>query len=421
MPSRRRSLAALDKRRSHDSLDRRQYLATIGSVGAVALAGCTTGGDYDEAADSAGKTTDWPTLAHDGANTGYNPESRGPESSVKERWKTPVSSPTAPPAVADGRVYVPAGDTLDCFAADSGESLWSYDFDKEGRGMSVWSAPTVRDGLVYISGGNRDALLVLDAKTGEEVRAFETEGEVSAAPRFDHDGRFIYAVTRDGWVHCFDLNDNDEEWRTELFGHIAAPPAVSETSPLLYVATEGGEVFALSKFDGEGSWRQKLPGMVNTAPAVVSRRLYVLPFGGKLHCLNTGRVGKIEWTSDDHVFTDHHLAVADGRVFASGADGVVAIDRESGKTDWTVSTKDNVNCAPAVAGDTLYVGDEGGRLHAIKTGGGVGFGGIDVSARRWKLDLGVRVREGIAVSGGRVYAYTKPPKGEDYVHALEAK
>lgn len=411
MPSRRRSLA---------TPSRRQYLATVGSVSVTALAGCTTGGDYDDAADSAGEATDWPTLGHDAANTGYNPDGSGPKSSVQERWKTEVSSPTAPLVVADGRVYVPAWDTLDCFDADSGERLWSYDFEKNG-GHSVWSSPTVRDDLVYVSGGHTETLLVLDAKSGEEVRTFDTKGDVSAAPRFSDQGRRAFVVTRDGWVHCFDLNDDTEQWRTELFGHTVAPPAVATNSFLLYVATEGGEVFALSKSDGEGAWRQKLPGMIQTAPAAVGRNVYVTPFDSKLHCLSVEQTGAIEWTSEEKVYGHHHLAVADGRVFASGGDGIIAIDRESGKTDWTVSTKEPVNCAPAVAGDTLYVGDESGKVHAVKTGGGIGFDGLEIDSRRWKTDLGVRVREGVAVSDGRVYAYTKPPEDKNYVHALEEK
>ncbi|UPV75164.1 PQQ-binding-like beta-propeller repeat protein [Halorussus limi] len=397
---------------------RRRYLAGVASAGTVAIVGCTGESDYDDAADAAGDATDWPTLAHDGANTGYNPKGRGPESGVRERWTADISSAAAPPVVADDRVYVASGDDLLCLAAADGSEVWSHTFD-DGKTMALWSAPTVRDGRVYVSGGNAETLRILDAATGEKRREFPTRGEVSGAPRLGRDGRRAFVSTTEGWIHCFDLEAGTEYWRTELFGHVVAPLAVPKNSSLLYVATEGGEVYALSKDDGGGAWRQKVPGMLEVAPAVVGRSVYVLPFGGRVHKLSTEDAGAVEWTSESRAFSDHHLAVADGRVFATDGDSLLAIDADSGETDWTVSTPDNANCAPAVADDTVYVGDESGRVHAVKTGGGNSVGGVRWGARRWKTDLGGRVREGVTVADGRLYAYTAPSEKQNRLHALE--
>lgn len=397
---------------------RRRYLAGVTAVGTAAIAGCTGDRGHDAAADAAGDTTDWPTLAHDAANTGYNPKGRGPESGVREGWSVELTAATAPPVVADDRVYVPSGDDLHCFAAADGDEVWTHSFD-DGDAMVLWSPPTVRDGRVYVSGGSAESLRVLDAETGETVGEFGTRGEVSAAPRFGRDGEQVFVVTRDGWVHCFDLEEGAERWRTELFGHVVAPVAVAQHSFHLYVATEGGEVYALSKDDGEGAWRQKVPGTIQVAPAVVGRGVYVLPFDGTVHRLSTADAGAVEWTSESRAFSEHHLAVADGQVFATDGEGLLAIDAESGATDWTVSTPDNANCAPAVAGDTVYVGDESGHVHAVKTSGGTGVGGVRIGARRWKTDLGGRVREGVTVADGRLYAYTAPSEGPTRLHALE--
>ncbi|WP_227374513.1 hypothetical protein [Haladaptatus halobius] len=60
---------------------RRRFLAALGTAAIAATAGCnSTSASDDEAADAAGDRIDWPTLGHDGANTGYNPEARGPRS-----------------------------------------------------------------------------------------------------------------------------------------------------------------------------------------------------------------------------------------------------------------------------------------------------------------------------------------------------
>ncbi|WP_170977272.1 outer membrane protein assembly factor BamB family protein [Halorussus salinisoli] len=397
---------------------RRRFLAAAASAGTATLAGCTGDRDHDDAADAAGDATDWPTLGHDAANTGYNPNGRGPESGVRERWQTDLSSATAPPVVADGRVYVASGDDLHCFAADDGGEVWTHPL-REDAAMVLWSAPTVRDGKAYVSAGHDEGLRVLDAKTGEELREFATRGEVSGAPRFDRDGRWAFVATREGWVHCFDLEAGSENWRTEVFGHVVAPVAVPKHGSLLYVATEAGEVYALSKSDGEGSWRQKVPGTIQVAPAVVGRDVYVAPFGGQVHALSAEDAGAIAWSSEERASTEHHLTVADGRIFGTDGDGVLAIDTESGTTDWRVSMPDHANCAPAVAGDTVYVGDESGHVHAVKTGGATGVGGLRFGARRWKTDLGGRVREGVTVADGRLYAYTAPPEEPTRLHALE--
>lgn len=63
---------------------RREFLAGLGTAAISATAGCnSTSASNDEAADVAGGRTDWPTLGHDGTNTGYNPNARGPRSGAK--------------------------------------------------------------------------------------------------------------------------------------------------------------------------------------------------------------------------------------------------------------------------------------------------------------------------------------------------
>ncbi|GAA5045503.1 PQQ-binding-like beta-propeller repeat protein [Haladaptatus pallidirubidus] len=39
---------------------------------------------------------------------------------------------------------------------------------------------------------------------------------------------------------------------------------------------------------------------------------------------------------------------------------------------------------------------------------------------RWKRDLGGRVRQGLAVADGMLFATTEPAEGSDMLYALEA-
>lgn len=86
----------------------------------------------------------------------------------------------------------------------SGNELWEYAPD----GGHTWASPTVRNGNIYATATD-NAVVEIDAKSGDEQRRFGTNGDVHTAPRFDGDGRQLFAATSDGWVHCFDLKANE--------------------------------------------------------------------------------------------------------------------------------------------------------------------------------------------------------------------
>ncbi len=396
---------------------RREFLAACGTAAIAATAGCnSTSAAYDEAADIAGGRTDWPTVGHDGANTGYNPNARGPRSGAKVKWKTPIGMTLGEPVAAGNRVYLTESDRLVCFDAETGNERWEYTPADDGH---TWASPTVRNGNVYAAATD-DAVIEIDVKSGIERRRFETRGDVHAAPRFDADGEYLFAATSDGWVHCFDLRRNEEQWRTKVYGAITASPAIDPTSPLLYVATEGGEVFALSKSDGQGYWRRKLPSILDAAPTIIKNSLYIPCFKGQVFSLDTSAgAGGTKWRAKRGGSVEHHLAVAGGTIFGTDADEVRAIDDDSGETKWSFSLAENSLSSPVVAGDTLYVGDDAGKVYAIKTGGGTGIAGKRFDAVRWKRDLGSRIRQGFAVSNGTLFAITEPTDTRNMLYALE--
>ncbi|WP_435155098.1 PQQ-binding-like beta-propeller repeat protein [Haladaptatus sp. DFWS20] len=395
---------------------RREFLAVLGTAAISATAGCnSTSASDDEAATVAGGRTDWPTLGHDGANTGYNPNASGPRSGAKVKWKTRIGMTLGPPVVAGDRVFLTESDRLVCFDAKSGNELWEYAPD-DGH---TWASPTVRNGNVYAAATD-NAVVEIDAKSGTEQRRFETKGNVDTVPRFDDDGEFMFSATSDGWVHCFDLKANELEWQTKVQGEIAAPPAIDPTSSSMYVATYWGEVFALSRTTGRAKWRRKLPSILHAAPAIIENSLYVPCFKGQVFSLDTNAgAGGTRWQRERGGSVEHHLGVADGSVFGTDGDEVFAIDAESGETRWTLSIAEYSVNSPVIAGDTLYVGDEAGKVYAIKTGGGTGYASNRFGAARWKRDLGSRVRQGLAVADGTLFAITEPTDAPKMLYALE--
>lgn len=385
---------------SSRSLSRRRFLAALPAAGAVGVAGCTAQSGDDEAARAAGENADWPTDAHDAANTGYNPEASGPRDGAAIRWQVPASA-TAPPVVADGRVYLATSEQFLCLSADDGGELWQF------RDGDFWGPPTVVDDLVYVPDAGR-TLRALDAETGEPEWTADLDGGVTVAPTPGHEAEELYLGDREGTVYRIDAASGEIDWQSELFGEIQAPVAYSGTGPTLHVATFGGEVYELSQHDGDGVWRQKLPGIITTAPAVVGGTIYV-GASGRLFALDDNRAGGIRWRSEDRTVAHRHLTVADGTVFSSG---LAAVDAESGETQWEADG--DFYCSPTVAGDTVYIGDEQGVVHAYDVGGGTRLGPLQFGEKRWSLHLGEgqRVREGLVVADDMAFAVTLPPSNE---------
>jgi eukaryotic-like serine/threonine-protein kinase len=130
--------------------------------------------------------------------------------------------------------------------------------------------------------------------------------------------------------------------------------------------------------------------------------------------------GGTRWRAERGGLVEHHLAVADGSVFGTHGADVFAIDAGSGTTRWTLGIADNSLNSPVVAGDTLYVGDEARVVYASETGSAAGFAGRRFSAVRWKHDLVTRVRWGLAVANGTLFAVTEPTVESPTLYALEA-
>lgn len=387
---------------SSTPLSRRRFLAALGAGGTVGVAGCTDQ-PSDDAPQAASDETDWPTLAHDGSNTGYNPNATGPRDGAQVRWQVEASA-YGPPVVADGRVLLAANDELLCFAADDGSERWKFTDGAFG------SPPMVVGDTVFapdVSG----TLLALDAESGAERWRTNLARSAPTTPTPGLDNEELYLGDSGGNVYSIDTATGEIDWQNEVFGEIQAPPAFGGTGPSLHVATYGGEVYELSTHDGDGAWRQKLPGLITAAPAVVEETIYV-GAGSRLFALDESRAGGIRWTSEGRVVSYNHLAVADGVVFGADSTGLVAADTDSGKTRWRADG--DFYCSPAVAGDTLYVGDEHGSVHAYDVGGGTRLGPLQFDEKRWSLHLGEgqRVREGIVVADGLAFAVTLPPSNE---------
>lgn len=154
--------------------------------------------------------TDWPSYAADLASSRYRPleqinASNFNDLEVAWRFKTdnlgnrPEFLLEGTPLVVKGVLYATAGTRRSVIALDAatGELLWVHG-EKEGargaaaprqlsgRGLGYWTDGK-EERLIYVTPGYR--LIALDAKTGQRVSSFGTEGAVDLKRDFDQELR----------------------------------------------------------------------------------------------------------------------------------------------------------------------------------------------------------------------------------------
>lgn len=131
----------------------------------------------------------------------------------------------------------------------------------------------------------------------------------------------------------------------------------------MYVTTYWGEVFALSRTSGRAKWRRKLPSILRAAPTVIQHSLYVPCFKGQVFSLDTNAwAGGTRWQAERGGSVEHHLAVADGTIFGTHANKVLAIDADSGEMRWTLDIAENSLNSPVVADVQRVPGDDAGKV-----------------------------------------------------------
>ncbi len=249
---------------------------------------------------------------------------RFPDGGLKVKWRAPVGSGYAGPAVADGRVFLldwredPESRTLDgterAFALDeqTGETLWTHEWQTSYRMIQATYAigpratPTVDGDRVYVV-GSTGRLWCLDVETGEVLwhRDFVEEYDTSvptwgitSAPLVDGN-RLITIVggKPDALVVAFDKLTGNEIWRALPTG-----TEMGYAQPVIYEAGGVRQLIiwhpaALASLDpdtGEQYWEQPWElnfGLTVATPVRTGNYLMVSNFfrGSLMMRLNTDR------------------------------------------------------------------------------------------------------------------------------------
>lgn len=363
---------------------RRQFLAS--SLGATAAGAAAAGGTRAARASDRPADSAWSTYGADAANTGFHPDTTGPEADVGPAWEVDTGGQiSAAPAVVDGTVYVGSrDDTLYALSAASGDEEWRFETAGDVR-----SSPAVVDGVAYV--GSDDGR-VYAVEEGEELWRFGTGDAVRSSPTVVDD--VVYVGSQDDAVYAIDADGGTERWSFETEFWVESSPAVVDG--VVYVGSDDGRVYAIE--EGDPLWEFPTEDRVPGSPAVVDGVVYVGSQDRRVYALDADD-GGLRWEFDTGGSVTSSPAVADGVVYVgSRSHDVYAIDAEDGEELWRFDTGRQVTVSPAVADGVVYVGSESHGVFGLDA---------DEGDPLWEFDAGRPVTAAPAVADGTVYTGTE--------------
>jgi outer membrane protein assembly factor BamB len=304
---------------------------------------------------------------------------------------------TAPPVIADGKVFVMDADGMvSARDARSGSEVWRRMVrpstgrrDKSGYGGGVAYA----DGKLYVSSGFR-GVAQLDATTGVQGWSTVTEQPIHAAPTVA-DGR-VMVVALDNTLLTFDAATGAPGWTYQALSEparmlAASSPAV--TGDTVIASFGSGELIALRTQNGNDLWNEALSRASRTSalseirdisgrPVIYRGDVFAVSHSGVFAATDV-RTGQQRW-SLPVIGLSTPLPVGDVVYIVSKAGEVICVARESGQIYWIRDLNEGVKTK--------------------KKGGFLGMGGARAPKPLWSGPLMANDRLILVSSNGQLAA-----------------
>ena len=309
----------------------------------------------------------------------------------------------------------------------TGATRWKHSFQVLGRtAMATFGGgASYSGGKVYITTGVGD-VAALDAKSGKVLWKVRPAGPMRGSPTVAFGSVFV--MTQNNEIHALNADDGTELWQESastgeagVFG-VAAPAAgqgtviagfstgeliayryengrtlwsdaLSRTSlsttvgvltdidadPIIdhgrvYALGIGGRMAAYELVTGQRIWELNLGGI--STPAVAGDWIFTLTDDAKVLCIARG-TGKVRWAAQLDRF--HNEKTKAGQLYWSGPvlagdrlwlvnsqGDVFAVNAMDGTAKRFARLGSKITLAPVVAGRTLYVIDDAGKITAFR-------------------------------------------------------
>ncbi|MDQ3677479.1 MAG: PQQ-binding-like beta-propeller repeat protein [Actinomycetota bacterium] len=379
--------------------------------------------------------SDWNQFHGNARHSGATSDTLGPNLQLAWIHRTPGTALTNSPAIVDGVAYAGVRDEnglrrgkVHAIEVKSGRKLWDFRADS-----SVHGSPAVADGLVYVP-SLHGTLYAVDAKTGKlrwkrepepappgpaRQRSYSYYSPAVAEGKVFWAHQTRYGKASQGLLQALDPKTGATIWESPMTGSTMSDGTPAVADGRVYVGNQTADrVIAYDAGDGRRLWVSSnvLGSWQDAAPTAVGGSVFI---GANNAVIARDAAGSDLWThrSPDESYISQNAtpsapAVVGDTLYMGFPDGrVTALTAATGQVVWTVRLPGRrymggVLSSPAVSGDTLYIGANNGHLYALDRHTG---------AERWKYEIGTWVAGAPAVSGnalvvgaydGNLYAFT---------------
>lgn len=334
----------------------------------------------------------------------------------------------ASPVVGGGQLFVMDTEgVVHAFDAQTGAARWRTPFSIKGDNQNTvyGGGAAYSDGRVYVTTGLGE-VAALDASDGRVLWKVKPAGPLRGSPTIAFNQVFV--MTMDNQLHALNAADGATLWneaassgQTGVFG-VAAPAAgqgtivagfstgelvayryengrqlwsdaLARTSlsttvgvltdidadPIIdrgrvFALGQGGRMAAYELVTGQRIWELNLSGI--STPALTESWIFTLTDDGKLLCIQRA-TGKVRWLTQlarfeneekkkNPIFWTGPVLAGDRLWFANSNGQVYSAGVNDGTPSLHSELKQPVTLAPIVAGGTLYILDDSGRITAMR-------------------------------------------------------
>jgi len=344
-------------------------------------------------------------------------------------WSVALEPPTrSAPVIVDNVIYIGGHFRVLTLDAHSGHLLQEI-----ATTGPVHTSVAVAEDTLYV--GLQDwRVLALDRQTGQTRWAFTTQNPIVGSTTVAKG--IVYLGSGDGFLYALDAANGRLIWKFKTRGYPLSPPAIADG--ILFASSTEGGLYALHARTGQLRLRFHTPERLQDVP-VINNGLVYFPSGGQIYAVDTRAR---EYPGQRQI----NLVWA--QLWLWQVPGVPKPPVQPGGR-WRFSYRHRppaILSAPAVARETLYVGDLNGYLYArdalqaadlwqFKAEGGIRTSPLVLGSRvyfgtdagllyaldrtrgtlLWQRDLGAPIETAPVFAGGRLYIRTSNGR----LHAIE--
>lgn len=190
-----------------------------------------------------------------------------------------------PITIDNGQTVVSAGgDRVQAHDVATGERIWSV----YSQGEGVTPSPVLGEGLIFTSSGFEDPTIraIRPGGRGDVTDShivWEQKRGVPALPSPLYVDPYLYTITRDNILYCFEASTGDVVWQERLDGNYSASPLFADGR--IYITSEAGKTTVLEP----GPQYQELAtndlSGKTMASIAVSQGNFFLRSGDALYCI----------------------------------------------------------------------------------------------------------------------------------------